>query len=74
MTTPHKTVTQSTCLPPDAHIHLWNASAKRYTPKLKSTFANGILTDFALQRQKRMLDYNTMLRNQMLNNNIFTKK
>jgi hypothetical protein len=35
--TPHKTVTQSTCLPPEAHIHLWDSVAKTATPKFKST-------------------------------------
>jgi hypothetical protein len=34
--TQHKTVTQSTCLPPEAYIHLWNVTAKRYKPKYKS--------------------------------------
>jgi hypothetical protein len=36
--TQHKTVTQSTCLPPEAYIHLWNAAAKASeTPKFQST-------------------------------------
>jgi len=34
---PHKTVTQSTCLPPEAYIRLWNSAAKTATPKFKST-------------------------------------
>jgi len=30
--------TESTCLPPEAYIHLWNAAAKAgVTPKFKST-------------------------------------
>ena len=39
MTTPHKTVTQSTCLPPEAYIHLYNSVAKKSTgPRYQSTF------------------------------------
>jgi hypothetical protein len=43
MKTQHKTVTQSTCLPPEAYIHLWNAAAKRSIfPKYQSTtYPNG---------------------------------
>jgi len=38
--TPNKTVTQSTCLPPEAYIHLWNVAAAASVsdlPKIKST-------------------------------------
>lgn len=35
--TPHKTVTQSTCLPPEAYMRLWDSAAKTATPKFKST-------------------------------------
>lgn len=40
MTTPHKTVTQSTCLPPEAYMRLWDSAAKANettAPKIKST-------------------------------------
>jgi hypothetical protein len=38
MTTPHKTVTQSTCLPPEAYMRLWDSVAKQSKgPKIKST-------------------------------------
>jgi hypothetical protein len=36
-TTPHITKTESTCLPPEAYIRLWNSAAKTATPKIKST-------------------------------------
>jgi hypothetical protein len=37
-TTPHITKTQSTCLPPEAYIRLWDSVAKTATPKFKSTY------------------------------------
>jgi hypothetical protein len=37
-TTPSKTTNGSHCLPPEAYMRLWNASANTQTPRFKSTY------------------------------------